>query len=444
MSVGSRRQRGQHALFLALPVLAAMVSQNVMNLVDTAMVGTLGDAALAAVGLGGFAIFMCQALVLGVGTAVQAMAARRKGAGQGGQTAEPLNAGLLICLVAGPLLSLPLFFAIPPAYPWLNADPEVIEKGVPYLQTRIIAITFMGMNWAFRGYWNAVDMARMYLFTLVTMHVLNIFLNYVLIFGHFGAPALGVTGAGLASAIATAVGTLVHVYLARRHAGSAGFFRTRPPMDVIRRLLRISLPNGVQQLSFSTSFVVLFWIIGQIGTREVAAASVLINIMLLAVLPAMALGLTTASLVGQSLGAGSVRDAHRWGWDVVRLALVMLGILALPMWLLPELLLSGFIHDDETRSLAITPMRLVGVFMVVEAFGMILMHALLGAGDARRTMLTAVSLQWLGFLPIAWLVGPGLGGGLLAVWLAQGAYRLVQAMVFTWLWQRLKWARVKA
>jgi len=437
-------QRCRYALILALPILAAMVSQNIMNLVDTAMVGTLGDTALAAVGLGGFAIFMFQALVLGVGTGVQAMSARRKGAGAHERMAEPLNAGLLFCLIAGPLLSLPLFFAVPGFYPWLNADPGVIEEGVPYLQWRVLAITFMGMNWAFRGYWNAVDKAKMYLFTLVTMHVLNVILNFLLIFGKFGFPELGVTGAGIGTAIATAFGTLLHFYLAYRYAFHAGFARLWPSMDAMRRLFRISAPSGVQQLSFSTSFVVLFWIIGQIGTREVAAASVLINIMLLAILPAMALGLTTASLVGQSLGRRSVRLAHRWGWDVVRLALVMLGLLALPMWLVPELLLSAFIHDEETRSLAVTPMRLVGVFMVVEAFGMILMHALLGAGDAKRTMLTAVTLQWLLFLPIAWVVGPVLGGGLLAVWLAQGGYRLLQAVVFTILWQRLKWARAQA
>lgn len=441
---GNSFQRGRHALWLALPVLAAMVSQNIMNLVDTAMVGTLGDAALAAVGLGGFAIFMCQALVLGVGTGVQAMSARRKGKGQGDRMAEPLNAGLLLCLIAGPLLSIPLFALAPTAYPWLNADPDVIEQGVPYLQIRILAITFMGMNWAFRGYWNAVNMAKMYLFTLVTMHCLNVMLNFLLIFGKFGFPELGVTGAGLGTAIATAVGTLIHLYLGWRYARPCGFGRRWGEVGVLPRLIRISIPNGIQQLSFSSSFVVLFWIIGQIGTREVAAGSVLINIMLLAVLPAMALGLTTASLVGQSLGARSAREAHRWGWDVVRLALVMLGLLSLPMWLVPELLLSGFIHDEETRALAILPMRLVGALMVVEAFGMILMHALLGAGDSRRTMLTAVSLQWLGFLPIAWLVGPGLGGGLLAVWLAQGGYRLIQAIVFTILWQRLKWARIKA
>jgi multidrug resistance protein, MATE family len=434
--------RYRQALLLSLPLLAAMFSQNVMNLVDTAMVGTLGDPALAAVGLGGFATFMCQALILGVGIAVQAMAARRRGARQ--PAAEPLNAGLMACLVAGPLLSLPLFFLVPHFYPFLNSDPEVIVEGVPYLELRVLAITFMGMNWAFRGYWNAVHMARMYLLTLVTMHALNILLNYMFIFGRLGAPELGVTGAGLGTALATVAGTLIHFLLGLRHARAEGFLAARVPSAVMQRLIRLSIPSGIQQLSFSTSFVVLFWIIGQIGTREVAAASVLINVMLVVVLPAMALGLTTASLVGQALGARAVREAHRWGWDVVRLALVMLAILAMPLWMAPDLILGIFIHDPLTLDAARLPMRLVGLFMIIEAFGMILMHALLGAGDARRTMLVAVSLQWGLFLPIAWLVGPLLGGGLLGIWLVQGGYRLLQAGIFLSMWQGLRWTRARA
>ena len=112
-----------------------------------------------------------------------------------------LLAGLLIVLVVAPLLSLLLIQLAGPVFPFLNKDESVIEQGVPYLQLRLAAIVFVGMNFAFRGYWNALDLSRLYMMTLIIMHACNIFLNYVLIFGHFGAPAMGVTGAGLASAM---------------------------------------------------------------------------------------------------------------------------------------------------------------------------------------------------------------------------------------------------
>ena len=96
-----------------MPIIAAQASQNIVNLVDTAMVGTLGNAALAAVGLGGFCTFMFQSLLLGVSTGVQAMSARRKGEGMDHMTAYPLNAGLLICVLGGILITGLLYFLIP-------------------------------------------------------------------------------------------------------------------------------------------------------------------------------------------------------------------------------------------------------------------------------------------------------------------------------------------
>ena len=183
------KDRFNRILGLALPIIGAMISQNVLNLVDTAMVGTLGNAALAAVGLGGFALFMFQALILGISTGVQATSARRKGEGRFDRMAVPLNAALLVVLLAAPIITAFWHFLTPYIYPYLIGDPDVIEQGVPYLQVRTLAIVFVGMNYSFRGYWNAVDHARVYMSTLVVMHGLNIFLNYVLIFGHFGAPA---------------------------------------------------------------------------------------------------------------------------------------------------------------------------------------------------------------------------------------------------------------
>ena len=295
--------RLKRILALGLPIIGGMVSQNVLNLVDTAMVGTLGNAALAAVGLGGFANFMFMALILGISTGVQVMSARRKGQGQFDGMARPLNAGLLMVVVSAPLLSAVLFFSIPVMYPLINADPEVIQQGVPYLQARTLAILFVGCNFAFRGYWNAVDLSRYYMGTLILMHSTNIFLNWVLIFGHLGAPALGVTGAGIASAISTAVGLATYVYLGFRHARPHGFLCGLPPIADVKKMFTLSFPTGLQQLFFSTGFLVMFWIIGLVGTRERAAASVLINVMLVAVLPGMGLGMAASTLVGQALAS---------------------------------------------------------------------------------------------------------------------------------------------
>ena len=440
------KQRLQRILNLAMPVIAGMVSQNVLNLVDTAMVSRLpnSNAALAAVGYGGFILFLAQSIILGLSTGVQASAARRKGQGRLGETGTFLNAALLIIALVAPLLSVLLFVLIPYLYPYINNDPDVIALGVPYLQIRSAAIIFIAMNFSFRGYWNAVDLTRLYMTTLIAMHVLNIALNYVLIFGHFGAPALGVRGAAYSSVIALGFGTTIYFWLGMRWARNYGFLQKLPCRDDIKRLVQLSLPSGVQQMFFSAGFLALFWIVGHIGTAEVAAANILMNVMLVAFLPGMGFGLAAATLVGQALGRNDPLDASRWAWDVVKVALVVMGLLGLPMVLMPEAVLSSIYRlQPETLEVALWPLRLVGLSMVFEAVGTVLQNALLGAGDTRRVMLTTIASQWLLFLPVAYMMGPFFGLGLTALWALQVFYRCLQALIFAGYWRGQRWALIK-
>ena len=429
-----------------MPVIAGMVSQNVLNLVDTAMVSRLpnSNAALAAVGYGGFVLFLAQSIILGLSTGVQASAARRKGQGRLAETGAFLNAALLIIALLAPLLSVVLYLLIPHLYPFINDDPDVIALGVPYLQIRSAAIIFVAMNFSFRGYWNAVDLTRLYMTTLIAMHVLNIALNYVLIFGHFGAPALGVRGAAYSSVIALGFGTAIYIWLGMRWARDYGFLKSLPNRDDIKRLIQLSVPSGVQQMFFSAGFLALFWIVGQIGTAEVAAANVLMNVMLVAFLPGMGFGLAAATLVGQALGRNEPLDASRWAWDVVKVALVVMGVLGLPMVIAPEAVLTSIYRlKPETLDLALWPLRLIGMSVVFEAVGTVLQNALLGAGDTRRVMLTTIAGQWLLFLPVAYFIGPFLSLGLTAIWALQVGYRCLQALVFAGYWRGQRWAHIK-
>ena len=427
---------------LALPIIGGMVSQNLLNIVDTAMVGFLGDPALAAVGLGGFVVFMCQALILGISTGVQTSAARKKGEGHPHRAAAILNTALLLVLLVAPLLSIVLIQLVEPVYPFLNADAAVIERGVPYLEWRLGAIVFVGINFAFRGYWNALDLSRLYMRTLILMHACNIVLNYALIFGKFGAPALGVTGAGMASAISMAVGSMIYVYLGFKHVHKDGFLRCMATRAETVSLIRISVPSSLQQLFFAAGLVTMFWIIGKIGTPELAAANVLITVLLFAILPGLGLGLACTTLVAQSLGGGNPEDAYQWAWDVARITLMLLTILGLPMWLLPDLVSSMFIHEPSTRELARWPMRVMGLTMPIEAIGFAFMHGMLGAGDARRVMLVSIGTQWLLFLPLAFVIGPVLGFGLTGVWVWQGVSRALQAWLFLAMWRGRRWQHI--
>jgi putative MATE family efflux protein len=427
---------------LALPIVGGMMSQNVLNLVDTAMVGTLGDAALAGTGTGGFMNFVAVAAVMGLSAGVQAMASRRVGEGRANESALPLNAGLLIGVAVGLPLSVFFFHAAPIAFSYMTPDVAVVAAGAPYLQSRVCALGFAGMNFAYRGYWNGIGRPAIYFRTLLAMHGLNIFLNWVLIFGNLGAPELGTTGAGIASACATAFGALLYSLQALVLARGNGFLRALPSLDRIRTLAKLAVPVALQQTLFAGGFTMLFYIINQVGTAEGAAASVMINLLLLAILPGIALGFSAATLVGQALGRDDADDAEQWGWDVASVAFMALAAIGFLLVAFPQPLLSFFLHDDATVAIGTAPLQLAGALIGVDGVGLVLMHAIMGAGATRQSMVVTVTLQWGLFLPIAYLIGPTLGHGLLGIWGAHVTYRGLQAGIFAWLWRSRKWTGV--
>ncbi len=440
-------ERYRRIFEVSLPIIGGMVSQNILNMVDSAMLGRLPDdirvAGLAAVGLAGFANFLAASLILGLSSGVQAMSARRLGEGQSEQAAAPLHAGILISLGFGLPLALILFALCPQIFPLLHPDPLVSELGVPYLQARLLSVPIMGINFSFRGFWNGIQLSKAYMSTLIVMHASNIFLNWVLIYGNLGAPALGVAGAGIATSISVVLGTSLYFFLGLRIARRFGFLKARPAAQTFRTLLRIALPASLQQLFFSGGLLALFWIIGRVGTAESAAAKIMTDLLLFAYLPGMGLGLGGASLVGEALGRRDHHDASRWGWDVARSGGVLLGLIGLPLVAVPDLCVMIFLDDARVLELARWPLRIAGLCMFLEGVGFALMNSLLGAGDSRRVMMISIGLQWGLFLPLAYVLGPGLNLGLIAIWTANVVYRMLLAAAFYLSWRGGQWKHIR-
>jgi putative MATE family efflux protein len=437
------RERRQRVWAIALPIMGGMMSQNVLNLVDIAMVGRLGDKALAATGIGGFTNYLAISFIIGLSAGVQALAARRLGEGRHEETAVPLNGGLILALLIGIPACAVMILATPLAFNLLSDDPAVRELGIPYLQARIMGMVAVGMNFSFLGYWSAIHMAGVYLRTLLIMHTINIFLHWVLIFGKLGMPALGVYGAGLSTTISLYIGTLLYLFFAWQHAHDKGFLHRLPSRQVLWQQFRLSLPSSLQQLFFSAGVVGLLWIVSRIGTQEIAALNVLMTFHITAILPAFGIALAAMTLVGNALGRGDVDDAARWGWNCAALTFVYGVTLSIVLIPLAQPILGLFLTNSETRQLAHLPMVLWALMISFDTAGMVLMNALIGAGDTRRSMWISVTWQWIFFLPLAYVAGPVLGLGLLGVWVINGIYRVGQALTCGKQWSGRKWAGIE-
>ncbi len=443
MSLLPARSRLRTITLLGLPIMGGMLSQSLLNLVDAAMVGSLGKEALAGVGLGSYANFMAIALVMGLGAGVQAMVARRRGQGRETEVAAPLNEGLLIAALLAVPLTLLCWFNAERIIGFLSSDQGVVEIGVDYFHWRSLAIIAVGANFAFRGYWNGIRESGLYLRILVVMHLANVAISYGLIFGKFGLPEMGAEGSGLGTCIAMFLGSALYLSITLRRGRAHGFLQARPQFSGIVSMLRLSMPNSLQQLFFATGITTLFWIIAQVGTAELAIAHVLVNLALFLILPGVGLGMAATTLVSHSLGANKPEDAYRWGWDVVRVAAVALFIMGMPFWLAPHFVLSLFTQDPALIALGEWPLRITGLGMTLDATALVLTQALLGAGASRTVMSVNLGSQWLIFLPCAYLAGPVLGGGLLLIWLLQSGYRALNSIIFAIMWRRRHWADIR-
>ena len=434
--------RVKTVLHISFPIMAGMMSQNLLNLADTAMVGRLGPVDLAAVGIGGVAMFLCTAAMLSLSPAVQAMAARRKGEGEDALMAIPLNAGLVVAVGVGVPLSILLLIFMRDLFPLLTHDAEVATIGTAYMRARVLSLGAIGINFAFRGYWNGISRSRQYMITLTTMNVVNIVLNYTFIFGKWGCPQLGAVGAGLASCIATFVGSLMYLESGIRLSKPNGFLTRQPDRKVYATLLRLACPSAIQQVFYAGGVTALFWIIGLVGTVELAAANIIVTMYLLGVMPCIGSGLAAASLVGQALGRGDSDDAYRWGIDIVIMTAALMAILAIPMICFPCTMLRLFTPSQEVIDAGCGALVLAWIGLPIQSVALVLNQGLMGAGDNTRVMFVSIGSQWGVLLPGAYLAGPILGLGLTAIWSVQILYRTIQSLIFGILWHGTHWRNI--
>ncbi|MBD3894376.1 MATE family efflux transporter [Halomonas sp. ML-15] len=429
-------------LKLALPIIAGMLSQSLLNLIDAALVGQLGEVALAGVGIGGYAMFMVTAVLFGLSSGVQAQTARRHGEQAWSQRAIALNAGLVVALAVAVPLTLLCLWQAPRLLALINQAPDVHDVAVTYFRWRVISLVSVAMIFCFRGYWNGIQQTGIYLRIILIMHLVNVVASIGLIFGYAGLPAMGPAGAGAGTTLSLLIGVLIWLALSWRHAKPSGFLLRWPQRLTYTTTLRLAIPHSFQQLWFAAGYAVLFWILGQLDTSSVAVGHVLVNLSLFLILPGVGLGMAAMSLVGQAMGRDAHRDAHRWGWDVVKVAWACLALLALPMILMPEQVLGLFLHSESLIGMGRLPLQLTALMIVLDAAALVLGQALLGAGANRTVMTLTLSMQWLLFLPLAWLVGVVFDHGLVGIWWVQLGYRMLNSLCFVLLWQRRHWQRL--
>ena len=420
---------------LAIPIMVGMFSTSLLYLVDTAMLGYLGSNALAAVAISEFTALLCYGLVTGIAHGVQANVSKYRGEGNKIIIAHPLNEGIVLSIIIGGSVALLLFSFTDNIFDFQTDEENIKALGVPYLQIQLTVMMFVGMNLSFRSFYNAIGKPGIAVFVQYFMALLNILLNYLLIFGKHGFPKLGVTGAGLGTGIALACGTLVYFVITHFFAKKQGFMQF-PSRDKLQELFRLSWPVCCQTAFLYAGVITLIWIIGKMGTDELAAANVIMKLTMVIILPSFALGAATVTLVGIAVGKHDMEKAKKWCWLITLISGGVVGLLGLPLVFSPDWVLGFFIRDKHTMDVARLPMQLAGVSMAVEGAQFILMHALIGSGNTRASMLVSSITQWLISLPLCYIFAVYFNFGLTSIWIVISAIRLLNTLIYGFIWNR--------
>lgn len=437
------RERVSTIYSLAVPITIALSSSLLMSVVDLIMVSPLGSHATAAVGVSVFCNTLVTAFLVGIAPAVQGLVARRRGQGSTEPKCRPLNAGLIAAIMVGIPLTVAGWFFAPSFLSAVNPDPNVVNTAIPFLRTLYVGLVASGMGLAFKGHWNGMERPKIYMGIVLFVNVLNFIGDFVLIQGRFGAPALGVTGAAIATTGSLYAGLLLKFYLTWKYDRTEGFLTVRPDKPLVTRIFTIGIPATVQEFLFSAGYLVFFWLVGQIGTAELAALNVVVRISLILSVLSMALGSASATLVSRTMGEGNPDGAAEWGWDAGKLGVITITLLGLPLVIFPRYFLGLLLSDPRTIELAVLPWQLQTGTAGIASLIFIFAYTLVSVGDGNRVMLISFATQWLFFLPAVWFVGPYLKYGLLQISLVELAYGALATALITAVWAQGRWKSIK-
>ena len=433
---------------LAWPVIVENLLQTAVGMVDLLMVSRLGAAAIAGVGIGTQILFVILMSIGALAVSTTALVARRTGEQRPAEASRVLKQSVLLALGAGVVLALCGVPAAEHIVRLLGAEPTVVTLGGSYLRiTFLFSGTLIASFVLGAGLRGAGD-SRKPMLAAMLINVVNISLDYVLIFGHLGFPALGVEGAAWAAAIGRSSGAAVLAVLllrssSRQRLSLLGREGWRPDLDIIKRLVQIGLPSFIEGLSRSLGFLTYSTIVIGLGTTVFAAQRVVFALMSLSFMPGFAFGIAASALTGQALGAERPDRARRATWFAVRSALLWMGSLAVLFFFGGPWLTRLFTGDPEIIRIGASALKTLALGQPFFACSMVLAGALRGAGDTRFPMLVASLGMWVVRLPLAWWFALELGWGLPGAFASFALGSAVEATIMTWRYRRGYWARIK-
>jgi MATE family, multidrug efflux pump len=437
-----QRRLRRSVLRLALPIVGSDLLQRGVNVVDALLVGRLGAAELAAVGLSQLLLMFVMALVYGLGVGTIVMVAFHTGATDERHRTWAARTSLLIGLVATLCLGGAGILLTRSTAVFMGASGRLLDLTLEYLRiTWFLFGAYVFLHLA-SSIFQGVGDTRTPLRAMVAVNAIHVVLAVPLVFGLIGLPRMGVLGAALASGVSEGLGAIWLLWQGTRR----GFFGK--PGDgwdphELWRILRVGLPAAGERLITHGMQLVFTRIVIGFGVAAYAAHQVGINIESLSFLPGLGFAKAATTLVGQRLGARDAEGARRCARQASRLAVIIMTAWGASFVLFPRTWVGFFTPDPEVLAYSVPLLTTLGLLQPPLAIAMVVSGALRGAGETPVVLAAAVVGGWLVRLPLAYLGGVVANLGMTMVWITMIIDWIVRGGFVTWRFRRLALARVR-
>ena len=420
----SQQNGYKHILYIAFPLILSTGSFSVQQFVDRMFLSWYSSDALAAAMPTSILSFTLISLFMGTSMYTSTFVAQYVGANRPERVGPAIWQGIYFSIFGGIIVGFFSFFA-DPIFNSIGHESNIRKLESEYWVYLTASGIFPITTGAMAGFFNGRGKTYPVMWASFVATAVNIILNYILIFGKFGLPEMGIAGAGLATAVSTMVNLIILIYLTFNKTNDSRYYVIRGwrlEHSLFRRLIRFGLPNGIQFFLDIAAFSAFILLIGRLGTTELAASNVALNISMISFMPMIGLGITVTILVGQSLGADNPNMASRASYSALQISFAYMGTLAVLYLAIPNIFIYPFSAQadpaefEAIKDLAIIAMRFVAGWSIFDSLAIIFSSGLKGAGDTKFIMITITILSLLLLIIPTYIIVEFLQLGMTAVW----------------------------
>ena len=394
-----------------------MLGHTFVQLADNIMVGQLGTAQLAAVSLGNSFVFIAMSIGIGFSTAITPLVAEADGAGNKAGGKSALKHGLALCTVLGLSLFGIILLAKPLMY-MMEQPPEVVELAIPYLDLVAFSLVPLIVFQAFKQFSEGLSQTRYPMYATIIANIVNIVLNYLLIFGAFGFPEMGIVGAAIGTLVSRFVMVFYLWFLLKSkkkfHDYVTGFNFRNLERKVIDKIISLGFPSALQMLFEVAIFTAAIWLSGVLGKNAQAANQIALNLSSMTFMFGMGLGVAAMIRVGNQKGLKNFSELRRIGQSIFFLTFLLEIVFALLfLWgrhWFPTLYLDvddviNMADNTQVIALAAELLLVAAVFQISDGVQVVVLGALRGMQDVKiPTLLTFIAYWVIGF-PLSYYLG---------------------------------------